>query len=140
MDLKQRKLNKSEWESIEIPISEEEKNILDLIIKGYHNVNIKYNKYESILTHIKIENSKEMEDYLFNKYFAERIKKYNLDFLNINNINSNPQIKKADVIRIQNYNAKLSQTNHIYENVIIQVIENLFDNKFKINRIYRNLV
>ena len=131
MDLKQRKLNKSEWESIEIPISEEEKNILDLIIKGYHNVNIKYNKYESILTHIKIENSKEMEDYLFNKYFAERIKKYNLDFLNINNINSNPQIKKADVIRIQNYNAKLSQTNHIYENVIIQVIENLFDNKFK---------
>ena len=39
MDLQQNKLSKAEWESIEIPSSEDEKNILKLIIKGFHNVN-----------------------------------------------------------------------------------------------------
>jgi hypothetical protein len=135
MDLKQRKLNKSEWESIEIPINEEEKSILNLIIKGFHNVNIKHNKHESILSNLKIDNSKEMEDYLFNKYFAERIKKLDLPFLNINKINSNPTIKKADVIRIQNYNSKLSQNN--YENVIIQVIEDLVNSRLESKDINR---
>ena len=50
MDLNQRKLNKSEWESIEVPVTEDEKNILTLICKGYHDVNIKINNNNSILS------------------------------------------------------------------------------------------
>jgi hypothetical protein len=34
MDLKQRKLNKSEWDSIERPVSESELVVLKLIIAG----------------------------------------------------------------------------------------------------------
>ena len=44
MDLNQCKLSKSEWNSIEVPVCDQEKEILSLIMKGYNNVNIKYNK------------------------------------------------------------------------------------------------
>ena len=73
MDLKQRKLNKSEWESIEIPVSSDENEVLQLIIRGSSNVNIKYNKHMSLLTYLKIEGSPEMEDYLYNIYLEKRI-------------------------------------------------------------------
>ena len=43
MDLNQRKLNKSEWDSIEIPVSKSEKDILNLIMLGFHDVNIRIN-------------------------------------------------------------------------------------------------
>ena len=33
MDLNQRKLNKSEWETIEVPVSKDETQILKLIIE-----------------------------------------------------------------------------------------------------------
>ena len=49
MDLKQRKLNKSEWDSTEIPVSESELSILNMIIKGYHDVSIKINKNNTII-------------------------------------------------------------------------------------------
>jgi len=44
MDLRQRKLNKSEWDSIEIPVSDDEIGVLQLIIKGYHDVMTRINK------------------------------------------------------------------------------------------------
>ena len=78
MDLKQRKLNKSEWDSIEISVSKPEIDILDMIIKGYHDVNIRINNNNSLLTFLKIEYSEKMEDYLFNKYMrvaSDRIEK-----------------------------------------------------------------
>ena len=68
MDLKQRKLNKSEWDSIEISVSKPEIDILTMIMNGYHDVNIKVNNNNSLLTFLKIEYSEKMEDYLFNKY------------------------------------------------------------------------
>ena len=47
MDLNQRKLNKSEWDSIEIPVSKAEQEILSLITKGFSNVQLKVNKTDS---------------------------------------------------------------------------------------------
>ena len=44
MDLQQRKLTKSEWDSIEMPLSKSEVEILQLIADGYDNIDIKYNK------------------------------------------------------------------------------------------------
>jgi len=54
MDLNQRKLIKSEWDSIEIPFSKSEIDILNLIISGYHDVNIKINNNDSLFTFLKI--------------------------------------------------------------------------------------
>ena len=75
MDLNQRKLNKSEWESIEIPVSKTEQDILHLIISGFNDVNIRINNNNSIFTFLKIEYSEKMEDYLFNKYIRKRYEK-----------------------------------------------------------------
>ena len=38
MDLNQQKLSKKEWDTTEIPIKSHEKEILNLIIKGYDRV------------------------------------------------------------------------------------------------------
>ena len=75
MDLNQRKLNKSEWESIEIPVSKTEQDILQLIISGFNDVNIRINNNNSIFSFLKIEYSEKMEDYLFNKYIRKRYEK-----------------------------------------------------------------
>ena len=72
MDLKQRKLNRSEWNSIEISVSKSEIDVLNMIIKGYNDVNIRINNNNSIFSYLKIEFSEKMESYLFNKYFRER--------------------------------------------------------------------
>ena len=73
MDLKQRKLNKSEWDSIERPVSESEIDILNLIMKGYHDVTIRINNNNSIFTFLKIEFSEKMEDYIYNRYLRKRV-------------------------------------------------------------------
>ena len=85
MDLKQIKLSKSEWDSIEIPVSIPETEILNLITHGYSDVNVKINKTDSLFTFLKIEFSSEIEEFLYNKYFAENVKnivkKYEFAFI-----------------------------------------------------------
>jgi len=134
MDLTQRKLNKSEWESIEVPVCNEEQEILKLIINGTSNVNIKYNKSISLISFLKVENNLEMEDFIFNKYFDARIKKIIKNYksfavmLNIN-VNSKPKIKKADVIRLEQND--VSKIPLIYETILIDTIEKLLKCKEK---------
>jgi hypothetical protein len=74
MDLTQRKLSKSEWDSIEMPVSIDEAVILKLITSGFTDVNIRTNKTNSLFSFLKIEYSRQMEDFLYNKHFAARIK------------------------------------------------------------------
>ena len=130
MDLNQRKLNKSEWESIEVPVTDEEKTILTLICNGYHDVNIKYNKYVSLFGYLKVEYSLLMEDYLFYNYFLEKINQMNkyTDF--VHDIKPNPKIKKADLIRIQRNNVdKIMNNVEIYEYLLLDIISNIFTHK-----------
>ena len=68
MDLQQRKLTKSEWDSIEMPLPKEEVEVLELIVNGYDNVEIKYNKRLNILGFLKMKSSQELEDYVFSRY------------------------------------------------------------------------
>lgn len=92
MNLNQLKLSKSEWESIEIPVSESEIKILKLITNGYSDVNIKYNETNSLFSFLKIEYSPQLEEFLYIKHFADKIKlivnKYNLTFIRFSNDNS----------------------------------------------------
>ena len=118
MDLNQQKLTKSEWETIEMPVSQDEIEVLKLIIKGNNDVNVRYNKTDSIFTFLKIEYGEKMEDFIFNKYFREKItefiSKYKASYLKLN-VNSNPVLKKADLIRItKNTETTIDKTN-IYE-------------------------
>lgn len=128
MDLNQRKLNRSEWESIEVPVSAEEKEVLQLIINGTTTVNIKYNKDISLLSYLKVENNNEMEDYLYNKYFDTRIKKLIIKCIKSGkilemNVNSNPKMKKADLIRLDRND--ISRIPMVYETLLLDVLERL---------------
>jgi len=84
--LKQTKLTRAEWDSIEVPVSDEERDTLRLIISGYDNPQIKHNKKTSLFSFIKIEVSDEIELYLYNKYFdpiiQKMINKYNKETYN----------------------------------------------------------
>jgi hypothetical protein len=128
MDLNQQKLTKSEWETIEMPVSQDEIEVLKLIIKGNNDVNVRYNKTDSIFTFLKIEYGEKMEDFIFNKYFREKItefiSKYKASYLKLN-VNSNPVLKKADLIRItKNTETTIDKTN-IYEYVLLEQIEKI---------------
>ena len=48
MDLSQQKLSKAEWLNVEVMVPSDEKAILDIIIDGYKNVNIRKNNTHSI--------------------------------------------------------------------------------------------
>ena len=132
MDLNQRKLTKSEWESIEVPVSDAEKEVLSLICNGFHDVNIKYNNHISLFGYLKIEFSTLMEDYLYYTYFLgkiEEMKKYNTSFDYESNIKSTPVIKKADTIRLQKNNVtKLLDDMNIYEYVLLDLADKMLKN------------
>ena len=135
MDLNQRKLTRSEWESIEVPVSFQEKDILNLIIQGFHNVNTKYNKHNSLFQFLKIEYNESMEDHLYNKYFAPKInemkKKYaSEELLNVQS-KSNPTIKKADIIRIEKNDTSKLNADIVYEYLLLNNIEEILKYKQK---------
>ena len=133
MDLRQTKLTKKEWESIEVPICGLEKEILTLIKRGYSNPGYHYNKSLSLLSYMKLvseEDDKKKPDndkyhvFLFNKYFKEKIdkmiKKYGVTDVSVVAKESKKDIlKKADLIRIENTNKKISDDMDVYEFVLL---------------------
>ena len=137
--LKQSKLTRSEWDNIEIPVSEEEKEILYLIINGYSDVNIKYNKTSSLFSFTKIDPTSENEKFLYEKYFEPMIKEIitkNKSFTGFRSNSKETTLKKMksmDSIRIQNLDNHIQKTKeNIYEFLILELTTHLcnhFDNK-----------
>lgn len=137
MDLTQKKLIKSEWNNLEISVNAKELLILKLIIKGYKDVNIKYNENLSLLSAMKITQNESIDYYLFNKYFKQKIdeicKKYNIEQENFKY--KNKQIKKIsniDNARIENMDknshipyTNSSKKNMIFEFLLIKIINEL---------------
>jgi hypothetical protein len=134
MDLQQRKLTKSEWESIESPVSATEIEILKLIVDGYSNVNIKYNKTNSMLSYLKIEFNDQLEDYIYAKFFAERIQAlistYGATFLAVK-VGSPDKLKKSFLIRVQRHTPETLKGITIYENILLEHIEKIMKYKNK---------
>jgi len=149
MDLKQRKLNKSEWTSIEVMVSEQEIDILNLIMKGYYDVNIKINNTNSIFTYLKIEYSEKMEDYLYIKYLKERVDKVE-DILKISNkdykkikTSNEAKINSADKIRLERFDLNLMDKTNIYEFILLKHMEELvggLNNDYMFNFHYYTLM
>jgi hypothetical protein len=138
MDLTQIKLSRAEWESIEIPVAEDEKKILDLLIHGYTNPNITSNETMSIFTFTKIEQTPENEMHLYKKYFEEKIKefikKYGSDVppivqFNVVQSNAIKKIKSIDSMRLNNLdsNIKINQEK-IYEYLLLDLCKDMLKN------------
>jgi hypothetical protein len=170
MDLKQKKLSKSEWNSIEISVSENENEVLKLITQGYNNVNIKVNKTESLFTYLKIDFNQSLENYLFSKYFSDKIKllveKYNLSYIQFNtskkvqtseenyiiNVTSIVKLKSADQVRVSRFDEiDTNISENIYEYILVHHLESMLkyikceDNKwhfhyYTLNKLLENNV
>ena len=138
MDLTQTKLNFTEWNSIEIPVTADELVILDLITKGYHNINIVYNNIQSLFSILKLTPIKELDVYIFDKYLKSNIEKinqkYSIDFKF--NKTSKLKIKKADEIRIESCNKMLENHTLIYEFMVYEIIKNMLKTKNKSKKMY----
>ena len=139
MDLKQRKLNKSEWDSIEIQVSEAELDVLHLIIKGYHDVTIRINKYNSIFTYLKIEFSEKMEDYIYNRFLrkrADQIEKLLMELdgtYKVMKIDVNIKPNSSDKIRLERFDDETIKKSDIYEALLMGHIERLLGAKKLMN-------
>jgi hypothetical protein len=133
VDLHQKKLSKAEWDYTEIPESKEEIDILNMIKKGFNDVNIKYNSTKSIIGVLKTSITEEIMVYLFNKYFKTKIEEIceeydydGFDCVEILGKNKNLKIKKIDEMRISNNNFDASN-NKIYEYILLEIIDNLVE-------------
>jgi hypothetical protein len=158
MDLTQRKLTKAEWDSIEIPVSKGEKDILKLITAGYHNVQIGVNNTSSIFTYLKIEYSTAIEDFLYSKFFADKIQtlvgKYKIaciifsadpdakrgkredtgisisaDNICYISVSTLVRLKSGDQIRMSRLTDESLMTNELYELVLYGHLEQMVANK-----------
>jgi hypothetical protein len=141
MDLSQRKLSKNEWNNAEISVSEDEKRILQLIMDGFDNVNIRNNVNLSLIQILKIEFSNDIDYHLYKKYFEkdtlEIIKKYDkkshIDLSKIQKPNGSIKPpKKADLIRIDNMDSNYqSNKQKIFEVILLdfcrQMLKSLHD-------------
>ena len=124
----QVKLTGEEWNGVEIMEPEDEMRILRLIIDGFHDVNRVFNSHQSLLSRLKITETPEMEDYLFDEYFRKRAERVVAIIQKMPppppstaagtpaivpsfafQPKSKKTMKKVDLMRIQNIEPRLSQ-------------------------------
>lgn len=118
MDLNQRKLNRDEWNGIEIPVNDREKLVLNLITEGFNNVNIKYNNTLSLLDYLKTHNTPVIQDYTYENYLMPKLKKLKKKYSipDYPNVKSSSKMKKADMIRMENNEKNITEnTDNIFE-------------------------
>ena len=138
MDLTQSKLTRAEWETIEIPVSEDEKQILHLIIDGYSDVNVRRNSTLSLLAHMKLDNSPEFHAYLYKQYFEKDVQDMTTTYVDLLDVptadhatsasaskTKTPVLKSRDLIRLQSMDAKLSVLrDDIFEFILLRYCQN----------------
>lgn len=137
MNLSQRKLNKAEWNSVEIPVSDDEKKILKLIKDAYANINMYYNDTLSIMVFLRINNTLSNQVHIFEIYFQSIVKsiieKYKLNY--VIKLDKKEKINKANALRIEsNSNDIISQKKEkIYEYVLLEIASKILKHKHSNN-------
>ena len=134
MDLVQRKLTRDEWNSVEIPVSMDEKKIIKLIIDGYHNINLIENYNQSIIQFLKINYSENMDNHLYKTYFMdivkEQVNKYELNY-NYDIKNNTAIIKKIDSLRLEKNDMKIikEKKEEIFDYLLLLIVGKILKNK-----------
>ena len=129
MDLTQNKLSRQEWNNLETSVSDNEKTILNILIKGYNDTNISINKNLSLIEVLKIEYSEGIETYLYGKYFKNLISDLNKKYsYNDKHTGLEPvklqKIKSCDMVRLQNVDID-KYKDIIFEYTLIDLYKNI---------------
>jgi len=148
MDLNQQKLSKREWDTTELSVTSEEKEILKMIVSGYHDVNIVYNKNLSMINFLKLEPNENITEYLYIEYFkpviVKLVDKYEVEFdysfsTHLKRVNSMEKLK------LENMRKTISDSGKkIFEFYLLHVSELVLkyyykDNMDKFNKYYYTL-
>lgn len=133
MDFIQSKLSKNEWESIEKPVDDKEKKILDIIIKGYNDPDYSVELFLTIGNVIKLDHD-EKDYYIYINILKSKIdsliKMYKLDTILVKA--PKKKLNGADTIRIQSQQKKQGQNQiDCVDNYILDMIEKFFKEKKK---------
>ena len=135
---RQTKLSKEEWDSIEVPLSANEIQILSLIQEGFHNVNVSRNYTPTLLHHMKITSTPQIDKYIYNLYFKKPLSDFQTHY-GLKQIRADSaaetavlHMKKADLIRLENTQKHIeAHKQSIVEFIILDMLEKLLKNKTK---------
>jgi hypothetical protein len=134
MDLDQQKLSKLEWNNIEVPVSESEQRILEIIMDGYLDVNLRKNDTMSLLAYMKIEHTPAIEQELYKKYFEPKVDGLKTKYMKseVNKPSTDKKQKKMiplkskDLIRIKSMDGKIDQQrSRIFEFTLVEFCEEI---------------
>ncbi len=149
--INQIKLSKSEWDYTEIPENQNEKEIMSMIIQGYHDVNVLQTCQQSLISFLKIQPSTEMHHHLYATFyqtilegFVKKHRKNERDFLSscASEVTSDvfqswkrimgetKTIKKIDAMRIQNIKMDKSSLENTYEHILLTIFDKMLDEKY----------
>jgi len=149
MDLNQAKLTKTEWDSTEISIPDDEKEIMKLIMTGYHDITYVYNKKSSFLNYLSLVPNDNLNEHVYREYFKEKINKlntkYNYEFDETLEKMKFQRVVSIEKVKLDNLSSKLKNCeDKIFEYILLFMIEGIFKYKHKgnlekLNRYYYTL-
>ena len=151
----QVKLSKSEWDYTEIPESQSEKDIMQMIISGFGDVNIIRTSQHSLISFLKIVPTPEMHQHLYATFYqglleslVKKHRKNEREYFTRTAATISPgpvidvfqswerimgdskAIKKIDAMRIQNIKMDTSAMDSIYENILLSVFDKMMQEKY----------
>jgi hypothetical protein len=135
MDLNQEKLTKTEWESTEIPISDDEKEIMKLIMNGYYDVNHIYNKKKSMLNYLSLIPNENLMEHMYKEYYKPKIDKLKKNY-RVNYEDSDKmkfqRVNSMEKIKLDNLSSKIKDCeDKIFESVLLYIVEGVLKYKEK---------
>lgn len=133
--LAQTKLTKKEWEMVEIKVTPDKMEILEMMAQGYDNDKITCYKLQSLVSFLKLENTNEIDNYIYEQFFKKDVSKLLSMLSSPENITFNHptkslknKVKKSDMIRITHNTTNIISEN-TYEYILLQFIEKLLTSK-----------
>jgi hypothetical protein len=133
--LAQTKLTKKEWEMVEIKVTPDKLEILEMMEQGYANDKITCYKLQSLVSFLKLENTNEIDNYIYEQFFKKDVTKLLSLLTSPENITfSHPtkslknKVKKSDMIRITHNTTNIISEN-TYEYILLQFIEKILISK-----------
>jgi hypothetical protein len=138
--LNQTKLSRAEWKSIEEPITQNEKRILNLIRDGFHDVNKKTNDTNTMISITKLEQTTEIDFYLYNKFLKPEIlnliEKYGKKIKEFENFkiteNTLRKIKSIDLLRIKHVETNITENKtKMFEFLLLDFCKELIRSIYK---------
>jgi len=133
--LAQTKLTKKEWEMVEIKVTPDKMEILEMMAQGYDNDKITCYKLQSLVSFLKLENTNEIDNYIYEQFFKKNVTELLSLLSSPENITfSHPtkslknKVKKSDMIRITHNTTNIISDN-TYEYILLQFIEKLLTSK-----------